>query len=237
MPRTSSTGLRKRSATRYYFVSEWHVRATLAEVMQILADPLRLTEWWPAVYLQSSVLQPGDTADIGRSFLLVTKGWLPYTLRWRLTVASVQESSLRLFVDGDLVGTGEWTLAQFDDTVRIRYEWSVVARKPLIRFLSPMLRPVFIHNHGWAMKRGEESLRLELERRRRPADRYRSVPAPPSPTPCHVAAWLLHVMLSALGRQAQGRDGRRGHGWPGGCEISRRPRSWWRPIRGTGGRR
>lgn len=207
IPRTDSRSLRGWSGPRYHVVSEWRVQATPAEVLQILIDPLRLTEWWPAVYLQSKALRSGDADGIGQTFLLVTKGWLPYTLRWQLTAMSVQESSLRLFADGDFVGTGEWTLWQVDDTVRIRFEWSVVARKPLIRFLSPMLRPLFMRNHRWAMQCGEQSLRLELARRRCPAEWRRSVPSPPPATPCHVAAWLLHVLLITLKRRAPGRDG------------------------------
>jgi hypothetical protein len=48
----------------------------------------------------------------------------------------------------------------------ITYNWRVSAIKPLLRWLSWLLRPVFAANHRWAMARGEESLRLELRRRR-----------------------------------------------------------------------
>ncbi len=178
-------------ASHYHFVTEWQVRATLGEVTCILADPVRLTRWWPAVYLDSRELEPGDAVGIGRTFQLVTKGWMPYTLRWRLTVTGVEASSLRLVADGDFDGTGVWTLEQADATVQIRYEWCVVARKPLLRFLSPILRPLFIRNHHWAMQRGEESLRLELARRRTPATASACLPSPPVATPCSVFAWLF----------------------------------------------
>ena len=39
------------------------------------------------------------------------------------------------------------------------------AEKPLLRYLSFLLKPVFSANHRWAMARGEESLRAELGRR------------------------------------------------------------------------
>jgi hypothetical protein len=181
------------SASHYQFVTEWQVRATLGEVTCILADPVRLTLWWPAVYLDSRELEPGDAVGIGRTFQLVTKGWLPYTLRWRLTVTSVEASSLRLVADGDFDGTGEWTLEESDANVRIRYEWRVVARKPLLRFLSPILRRLFIRNHHWAMQRGEESLQLELARRRYPAAASACLPAPPAATPSSVIAWLFEL--------------------------------------------
>jgi hypothetical protein len=41
----------------------------------------------------------------------------------------------------------------------------VDANKPLLRWLSPVLKPAFEVNHKWAMARGEESLIRELERR------------------------------------------------------------------------
>jgi hypothetical protein len=43
--------------------------------------------------------------------------------------------------------------------------------------------PTFGANHRWAMARGEESLRLELMRRRaKTAAERLAVPAPPGPT-------------------------------------------------------
>ena len=53
--------------------------------------------------------------------------------------------------------------------------------KPLLRRLSWLLKPVFAANHHWAMARGEESLALELRRRRHP-DQPEAVPPPPPAT-------------------------------------------------------
>ena len=49
--------------------------------------------------------------------------------------------------------------------VIVRYDWQVDARKPLLRALTWLLRPIFTANHKWAMRKGEESLKLELARR------------------------------------------------------------------------
>jgi hypothetical protein len=64
--------------------------------------------------------------------------------------------------------------------VVITYDWQVHATKPLLRRLGWLLKPAFAANHTWAMRRGEESLKLELRRRRDPSDP--TVPAPPPPT-------------------------------------------------------
>ena len=111
---------------------------------------------------------------------VVTKGWLPYTLRWTLRITeTMTDRGFALAASGDLEGTGRWTFAQDGPETVITYDWRVVATKPLLARLSWLLRPAFAANHRWAMDRGEESLRLELRRRRDPAA---VVPAPPGPT-------------------------------------------------------
>ena len=53
----------------------------------MLEDPLQLPRWWPSVYLNVKEIAPGDpVTHEGRVIDLYTKGWLPYTLRWRFTV-------------------------------------------------------------------------------------------------------------------------------------------------------
>jgi hypothetical protein len=42
---------------------------------------------------------------------------------------------------------------------------AVRADKPLLRYGSWFVKPIFAANHRWAMARGEESLKRELERR------------------------------------------------------------------------
>lgn len=51
VPGADLRNLRGCNGPLYHVVSEWHVQATSSEVLQILIDPLQLTEWWPAVYL------------------------------------------------------------------------------------------------------------------------------------------------------------------------------------------
>jgi hypothetical protein len=44
------------------------------------------------------------------------------------------------------------------------------------------MRPAFSANHRWAMRKGEESLRLELARRRVPPEQADRLGRPPGPT-------------------------------------------------------
>ena len=144
----------------YVFVTHWRVEGTIEEVSEILDDPLSLPRWWPAVYLEVRKL-PDGVID------LYTKGWLPYTLRWRFRVTeSRKPHGFTIEAFGDLVGRGEWTLIQNGAYADVVYDWRVRADKPILRYGSFILKPIFAANHRWAMARGEESLKRELLRRR-----------------------------------------------------------------------
>jgi len=92
-----------------------------------------------------------------------------------------------LTATGDLKGNGRWTFEQDGPEVVITYDWRVSANKPLLRRLTWLVRPLFAA-HRWAMARGEESLRLELRRRRATSEaELRRVPPPP-PT---IFGWLI----------------------------------------------
>lgn len=165
----------------YKFRTVWRVAATVEEVIEVLSDAPSLPTWWPSVYLKVSTVRRGSADGVGAVHELHTKGWLPYTLRWTLTIAEpITKSGFALDASGDLEGSGRWTFVQDGPEVAITYDWQVVATKPLLRKLSWLLKPAFSANHHWAMARGEESLRLELRRRRaRDAAEAARVPAPP----------------------------------------------------------
>jgi hypothetical protein len=61
-------------------------------------------------------------------------------------------------VDGDLRGHGKWTLTETETGTHVRFDWQVFADKPLLRVLTPILRPAFRWNHAWAIARAREGL-------------------------------------------------------------------------------
>ena len=154
--------------------------------------------------------RPGARARIPRPARLHTKGWLPYTLRWTLTVTEpITARGFALIAAGDLNGTGRWTFEPDGPETVITYDWRVNAAKPLLRRLSWLLKPGFAANHRWAMARGQESLALELRRRRAArgnlgaqGGRAAAIPPPPPPT----FAWLTRLAARRTrdGRQASG---------------------------------
>lgn len=172
------------AANEYRFLTRWRIRADVREVADVLNDASGLARWWPSVYLEVTEVSPGDARGVGRVVSVFTKGWLPYTLRWSFRVTeSTYPSGFALEASGDFVGSGVWTLTQDGDLVDVVYDWRIRTDKPLLRYLSPIMKPIFRANHRWAMRKGEESLNLELARRRaRTADERSLVPSPPRPT-------------------------------------------------------
>lgn len=204
----------------YHLVTEWEMVGTSGEVADVFADPLELPRWWPSVYLAVEELEPGGERGVGRRVRALTKGYLPYTLAWSFRVVeSRHPHGFTIEADGDFRGRGVWTFAERGAFVHVTYDWQVAARKPLLRLLSPVARPVFVANHRWAMRRGEESLKIELARRRAATDLERAlVPAPPratttSPVPLLAAAVGLagaifgaaHVIVRATRGRRRGR--------------------------------
>ena len=172
----------------YHFVTRWRLPGTRQEVVGVLRDPADLARWWPSVYLDVEVVHEGGPDGVGREVSLYSKGWLPYTIRWRFVTTSDRGlDGFSIRAEGDFVGTGTWVFKQDGDDVVALYDWRIAAEKPLLRRLTWALRPAFGANHHWAMRQGEVSLRREMERRRLGADGAAAVPPPPQPT----FTWLL----------------------------------------------
>lgn len=97
-------------ANEYRFVTVWEVEGSPDEDLAILDDPADLVRWWPLVYLDDEVEDPGDERGVGNVVRLLTKGWLPYWLRWYFQVTEkTQPTRIALAAWGDLDGPGEWT--------------------------------------------------------------------------------------------------------------------------------
>jgi len=179
------------ASNEYHFITAWRIAATPEEISAVLGDAPDLARWWPSVYLTVTEVATGDERGVGKVVDLWTKGFLPYTLRWRFTVTeSEPPTGFKIEADGDFVGRGVWTLRPEtgpDDPggalTTVTYDWLVIAEKGILKTLSVVMKPIFKANHHWAMARGEESLRLELARRHAAADPTirAALPAPPGP--------------------------------------------------------
>jgi hypothetical protein len=113
-------------------------------------------------------------------------------------VTEVQEDGFTLVASGDLAGRGIWTYVQDGPDVLIKYDWKILAEKPLLRNFSFIMKPIFDVNHRWAMAKGEESLTLKLARRHARSEAAQAlVPAPPAATRVPVAPLVLGLLAIA----------------------------------------
>ena len=144
-------------ADEYVFIDEWDVEAPQAAVFEALADARTYPEWWRPVYL---AVNAAGGPEVGRVSHQEFKGRLPYHLKTRSTIVRMDPPrEFEVNVVGDLTGRGVWTLTPAANGVtHIRFDWRVVADRPLLRTLTPVLRPLFRWNHNWSIKRAIEGL-------------------------------------------------------------------------------
>jgi hypothetical protein len=141
----------------YSFTDAWFVPAIAVEVYELLSCPRDYPAWWGEAFLAGEG-DPGPAAP-GKRTRLVTRGWLPYRLHWELVcVEADRPRRLVSHIRGDFEGEGIWTLTESEGGTRAVLEWRVEVRKPLVRHLTPLLRPLFAWNHRWAMRRGQEAI-------------------------------------------------------------------------------
>ena len=101
------------TTNEYHFITQWSIKGTVKEVAEVLGQATDLVRWWPSVYLDVQEVEAGDENGIGKVVRLVTKGWLPYTLRWSFRVTeSTYPNGFTLEAWGDFIGRGIWKLEQ-----------------------------------------------------------------------------------------------------------------------------
>jgi uncharacterized protein YndB with AHSA1/START domain len=159
---------------QYRFVDTWTVPAPIDEVYEIVGDTLRYPEWWGASFLEVT----GDEGPPrpGRRASVVARGFLPYRIRWSAVVTEADPpNGFSIELSGDFEGGGRWILTPEDGATRAELDWRPAVTKPLVRYLTPILRPLFAKNHYWAMDRGQEGI-LRLIEQRRADERTRAAP-------------------------------------------------------------
>ena len=154
------------AANEYQFLTEWRVAAPIELVYEILKAGKDYERWWPDVYLATKHEPSGHPDGIGDRVTLLTKGRLPYRLRWTATAVRAEKPGLiEISATGDFVGRGIWQLEQQGEEVYVRFDWRLRADKPLLRLLSPVFKPIFKWNHYWAMDKGQWRLKQEVARK------------------------------------------------------------------------
>ena len=151
-----SAGVSEAESSEYVFVDEWDVDAPPEAVFDALADATTYPKWWRPVYIETTTDGP---PGIGRTSQQHFKGRLPYHLHTTSTITLYERpTAVGADVDGDLRGRGLWTLTPRDGGTHVRFDWRVYAEKPIVRALTPVLRPLFRWNHAWAIARAQAGL-------------------------------------------------------------------------------
>ena len=142
----------------YHYVSTWQLQAPIEQVWAALTDLEHLPAWYSGVQ-QARELTPGDAQGIGRRVQYVIKGRLPLRLAFEATTTrSVPPRDQELQAQGELTGTGRWSLEQQGEVTTARYRWDVRTTRPWMNLLAPLARPLFAWNSKGVMLQAGEGL-------------------------------------------------------------------------------
>ncbi|WP_428421518.1 SRPBCC family protein [Methylibium sp.] len=154
------------AAQRFELLSHWHLDAPVAAVWQALSEPQSWPQWWPYAR-RVELRRAGDAQGLGavRRFVWVSR--FRYAMEIDVEIVElVPQRRLRGRVDGQLQGEGLWELQPVGDTTRVDYTWRVDVTRPWMRWLAPLLAPVFAWSHESVMRAGERGLAQRLGVRR-----------------------------------------------------------------------
>ena len=142
----------------YHYVSTWQLQAPIQQVWAALNDLEHLPTWYSGVQ-EARELTPGDAQGVGRRVRYVIKGRLPLRLAFEATTTrSLPPRDQELRAEGELAGTGRWSLDQHGDITTARYTWDVRTTRPWMNLLAPLARPMFTWNSRGVMLQAGEGL-------------------------------------------------------------------------------
>jgi hypothetical protein len=147
-------------ANTYQFVEQWNFPGyTPEQVYTVLADARLLPQWWQGVYLEAEPLGDDTQPALGRKVRVKARGFLPYKLNFIVEAVRLEKDKLiEVKATGDFNGVWQAALAPKGDGTHVELDWRVTVEMPLIRYLSPLLKPIFAWNHYWTTPRGEQGM-------------------------------------------------------------------------------
>lgn len=150
------------ASVHFDLISHWHIAAPVERVWQALADPAGWPRWWPCVR-SVHTLRPGDANGLGSVRRMRWSTRLPYDIEIEVeAVEALRHERLRGRARGQLCGEGIWLLRGDGACTDVTYVWRVELVRPWMRWLAPVLAPVFRWNHDAVMRAGEAGLRRHL---------------------------------------------------------------------------
>ncbi len=148
----------------FRFDESWVIPdASVADVYAVLSQGELLPRWWKGVYLEVKRLGPAGAPKVGDRLQARARGFLPYELKFVLEATALEpDRRVEVRTIGDFEGLWSAELSQRPDCVHVAIVWQVTVLRPILKLLSPILRPAFAWNHRWTTPRGEKGLRAYL---------------------------------------------------------------------------
>ena len=168
----------------YVFLERWVLSASTDAVFHALADFELYPQWGHPGYLAGS--RQGEPGAVGTTGRLLIQGGLPYKVKMNCRITRVIPGrELEVAVSGDLDGVAIKTVRPMPDGgAEFISDFRCNPHMPLIRALTPVLRPLFCWNHAQAINAAVAGLARYLGDAGAPAGPVRR--PPPSPRVSHV---------------------------------------------------
>lgn len=167
MPRSAPLPAATAFPCHFDLVSHWRLHAPVERVWAELSDPAGWPVWWPHVR-RVQTLRQGDADGVGSVRRIDWSTRLPYNIVIDVeAVELVRHQQIRGRSRGQLDGEGLWLLRAGDGLTDVTYVWRVRLGQRWMRWLAPLLAPVFRWNHDGVMRSGEAGLQRHLAARDR----------------------------------------------------------------------
>ena len=155
-------------------VSYWRLDARPEELTEIVLDPESIHFWCPMELMDSEVVERGRPDGLGMTIKVFTKGFLPYHLFLIAKIVDlVPHRFMAIAVQGDFEGLAHMSVEPVDERIcEAKFHWRTDIHHPWFRHFKRVLRPVFLWNHKWAMRRCRRLMQQEVYRRRNRSDRF-----------------------------------------------------------------
>ncbi len=148
------------SWNEYHFEDHWDVPYPAEDVWDVLSKASKFPEWWQGVYLSAKPLDGISQPHVGARVSAVARGWLPYKLRFTIETIALEKPRFIAFrASGDFqTNDSRWILTSNSTGTHVVLHWNPVVDKPIVKLLSPLLKPIFRWNHNWTMVRGQRQI-------------------------------------------------------------------------------
>ena len=148
------------ASNKYHFVDHWDVPFPIDQVWEVLSRTREFPVWWQGVYLSVDALDEAPGPKVGERVAAVARGWLPYKLHFTIETTALEKPHLIAFkATGDFeTDDSRWLLTPTTMGTHVILDWNPIVEKPVVKFLSPLLKPLFRWNHNWTMVRGQRQI-------------------------------------------------------------------------------